>query len=319
MATHTLVPNRSTLHGHYSNELAPVLTVDPGDVVVASTLDAGWSVGPRPAPGVNRPKFESRDGDLDNGHALIGPIAVRGAEPGMGLAIDVEEIRVGSWGWTVAGGWDHPVNRVFDIVSGEYEMEWTLDADAGLGRNQFGDTVPLRPFLGQMGVAPAAPGRHSTIPPRRVGGNLDCRELIVGSRLVLPIEAPLALFSFGDGHGAQGDGESSVTALECPFERVVLRLSLEQRPLIDTPYARTPTGWLTLGFDEDLTMAAHKALAAMVVLMGARHGFDQRRALALASVAVNLRVTQIANGVNGVHAVLDDDALGRSPLDPTQP
>ena len=178
---------------------------------------------------------------------------------------------------------------------------------------QFGDTVSLRPFLGQMGVAPAAQGRHSTIPPRRVGGNLDCRELIAGSRLVLPIEVPLALFSFGDGHGAQGDGESSVTALECPFERVVLRLSLEQRPLIDTPYARTPTGWLTMGFDEDLTMAAHRALAAMVVLMGALHGFDQRRALALASVAVDLRVTQIANGVNGVHAILADDALRRAP------
>lgn len=312
MATHTLEPNRATLHGHFSRDLAPVLTIDPGDTVVARTLDAGWSIGPSPAAGGGRPKFEPRN-ELDNGHALIGPIAVRGAEPGMGLAIDIDEIRVGSWGWTVAGGWDHPVNRVFDIVSGEYEMDWTLDADAGLGRNQFGDTVVLRPFLGQMGVAPAEPGRHSTIPPRRVGGNLDCRELIAGSRLVLPIETPLALFSFGDGHAAQGDGESSVTALECPFERVVLRLSLEQRPLIDTPYARTPNGWLTLGFDEDLTMAAHRALAAMVVLMGALHGFDQRRALALASVAVDLRVTQIANGVNGVHAILADDALRRAP------
>lgn len=313
MATHTLEPERATLHGHFSRDLAPVLTVDPGDVIVASTLDAGWSIGPRPTPGADRPKFTPRDRQRDNGHALIGPVAVRGAEPGMGLAIDIDEIRVGSWGWTVAGGWDHPVNQVFDIVSGEYDMGWALDADAGLGRNQFGDTILLRPFLGQMGVAPAEPGRHSTIPPRRVGGNLDCRELIVGSRVVLPIEVPLALFSFGDGHAAQGDGEASVTALECPFERVVLRLSLEQRPLIDTPYARTPTGWLTMGFDEDLTQAAHKALAAMVVLMGVLHGFDKRRALALASVAVDLRVTQIANGVNGVHAVLADDAIRRSP------
>lgn len=313
MATHTLQPERATLHGHFSHDLAPTLTIDPGDTIVARTLDAGWSIGPRPAPGVERPAFAERDRERDNGHALLGPVAVRGAEPGMGLVIDLDEIVVGSWGWTVAGGWDHPINRVFDIVDGLYDFDWSLDATAGIGRNQFGDTIRLRPFLGQLAVAPAAPGRHSTIPPRKTGGNLDCRELITGSRLVLPIEVPLALFSFGDGHAAQGDGEVSVTAVECPLERVALRLSLEPQPLLSTPYAHTPAGWITFGLDEDLTQAAHRALAAMVTLLGALHGFDKRRALALASVVVDLRVTQIVNGVRGVHAVLADDAILNPP------
>ncbi len=309
MATHTLEPDRATLHGHFSRDLAPILTIDPGDTVIARTLDAGWSVGPRPAPAVERPAFPERDRDRDWGHALLGPIAVTGAEPGMGLAIDIDEIRVGTWGWTVAGGWDHPINRAFDIVAGLYDVDWVLDPDAGLGRNQYGDTVRLRPFLGQLAVAPAEPGRHSTIPPRNVGGNIDCRELVAGSRLVLPIEVPLALFSFGDGHAAQGDGEASVTAIECPLERVVLRLSVEPRPALPTPYARTPAGWITFGFDEDLDLAAQHALQAMVALLGVQRGFDRRRALALASVAVDLRITQIANQVCGVHAVLADDAI----------
>ncbi|HRF48859.1 MAG TPA: acetamidase/formamidase family protein, partial [Anaerolineales bacterium] len=294
-----------------------ILMIDPGDTIVARTLDAGWSVGPRPAAGMERPQFVGRDRARDNGHALLGPIGVRGAEPGMGLAIDLDEIVVGSWGWTVAGGWDHPINRAFDIVDGLYDFDWSLDAAAGIGRNQYGDTIRLRPFLGQLAVAPAAPGRHSTIPPRHTGGNLDCRELVAGSRLVLPIEMPLALFSFGDGHAAQGDGEVAVTAVECPLERVVLRLSLEPQPILGAPYAHTPAGWITFGLDEDLTEAAHQALAAMVTVLGALHGFDTRRALALASVAVDLRVTQIVNGVRGVHAVLADDAIGRSPRDPT--
>ncbi len=315
MAIHILEPERSTLHGHFSRDLAPALTIDSGDTIVARTLDAGWNIGPKPGPDQPRPAFPERDRERDNGHALLGPIAVRGAEPGMGLAIDIDEIVVGGWGWTVAGGWDHAINRAFDIVTGLYDLDWSLDAATGTGRNQFGDVVRLRPFLGQLAVAPAAPGRHSTIPPRRTGGNLDCRELIAGSRVVLPVEVPLALFSFGDGHAAQGDGEASVTAIECPFERVVLRLSLEPNPLLTAPYAHTPTGWITFGLHEDLTLAAEQALVAMVQLMGVLFGFDKRRALALASVAVDLHVTQIVNNVRGVHAILADDAIVRSPTD----
>ena len=153
-----------------------------------------------------------------------------------------------------------------------------------------------------MGNAPAGPGRHSTIPPRACGGNLDCRELIAGSTLWLPIEVEGALFSCGDGHAAQGDGEVAGTAIECPMERATLAFGLEERALT-TPLARGPDGaWMTFGLDEDLDEAAISALDAMLVLIGEQLGLSRRDALAYASVHVDLRVTQIVNTVKGVHA-----------------
>jgi acetamidase/formamidase len=155
-----------------------------------------------------------------------------------------------------------------------------------------------------MGLAPAAPGRHSTIPPRTCGGNLDCRDLVAGSTLWLPIEVEGALFSCGDGHAAQGDGEVAGTAIECPLERAELTFSLDERSLT-TPVARGADGsWLTLGLHEDLDEAAFIALNAMLELMAREYDLPRREALALASVHVDLRITQMVNDVRGVHAVL---------------
>src|SRR5262249_41387563 len=162
---------------------------------------------------------------------------------------------------------------------------------------------------GVMGLPPAEAGEHSTIPPRPCGGNIDCRELVSGSRLLLPVTVPGALFSVGDGHGAQGDGEVSGTAIECPMDVCELTLVLRPDVALTMPRAETPAGSLTFGFDADLNEAMAVALDAMVDLVAARVGVGRREALALASVVVDRRVTQVANQTWGVHALLPRDAV----------
>ena len=314
MAIHHILPTRDNLHGTFSREYAPVLTIDDGDTVIFTTLDAGWNLGPFTQGNAvwndESRKFQPRDPEKDTGHALCGPVLVRGAEPGMTLEIAIGAIVPGAWGWTASGGWDSGFNRALGVADerGIYH-NWTLDNETGRATNQHGQSVALRPFMGVMGNAPSEPGFHSTAPPRTVGGNMDCKELISGSRLFLPIAVEGALFSVGDGHGTQGDGESSGTAIECPMERVELTFRLRPEMKIGTPRAEISSGWITLGFDEDLNQATFKALNAMLELMGEQYGLARTDALALASLAVDLRVTQIVNGVQGVHAFLPDGAL----------
>ncbi len=158
-------------------------------------------------------------------------------------------------------------------------------------------------------MPPPEPGEHSTGPPRRVGGNIDCKLLVAGTTLFLPIGVDGALLSAGDGHGAQGDGEVSGTAIECPFERAQLTLDLRADLDLRMPIARTSDAWVTFGFDDDLDVAASLATETMLDLIEREHRLDRAYALALASVAVDLHVTQVVNGAKGVHAVLRDDVL----------
>ncbi len=307
MAVYTIEPERRTLHGTFSRDYEPILAIAPGDTVIFRTLDAGWGL---EGPGYSLPRFEPRNKERDSGHALCGPVAIRGAEPGMTLKVSIDAIRTGTWGWSVAGGWDCDVNRRLGLTQGEgYRLEWTLDPDSLTGRDQFGRAIALRPFMGVMGMPPAEPGIHSTAPPRVTGGNMDCKELIVGTTLYLPIEVPGGLFSVGDGHAVQGDGEVSVTAIECPMERVELTFDLLPDLKLNTPRAQTAAGWITLGFNEDLDEATFVALEAMLDLMREQHGLERLDALALASLLVDMRVTQIVNGVRGAHALLPNSAL----------
>jgi acetamidase/formamidase len=300
---HELALERRTLHGHFSRDLAPVLTVDSGDSIRFATLDSGWNL----APGR---KFEPRDPELDAGHALVGPIEVRGAKAGGTLAVRVDELRVGSYGLTIAGGFASFLNDRLGLAGGETRrLDWTLDADAGTGTDQDGRTVELRPFLGVIGMPPPEPGVHPTAPPRRFGGNVDCTELVAGTTLYLPIPVDGALLSAGDGHARQGDGEVSQLAIESPMERVQLTLSLLDGPELANPVARAADAWIAFGFDEDLDEAAAQAVDGMLALMGRELGLERRDALALASVVVDLRVTQVVNGVKGVHAVLRDGEI----------
>jgi len=307
MALHVLDDGERTLHGFFSRELAPVLTIDSGDRVRLSTLDAGWNLEPHAAPGV--PSRHIRPGEP--GHALRGPVEIRGAEPGMTLQVRVDRLEPGAWGWTHAGGVPTPLNQRLG-VAGEPAawLLWALDRERMTGRDQFGHTIALRPFLGVMGMPPPEPGRHPTAPPRRWGGNLDCRELVAGSSLFLPVPVAGALFSCGDGHAAQGDGEVGGTAIECPMEVCELTLTLHNDVGIAVPWAETPAGTLTIGLDADLDEAMVAALGAAIDLLQARLRLARAEALALASVIVDLRVTQVANGTWGVHALVPAGALG---------
>ncbi|MBZ0289466.1 MAG: acetamidase/formamidase family protein, partial [Anaerolineae bacterium] len=195
MTLHIIEPERRTLHGHFSRDMQPVLTIDPGDTVRFRTLDARWGLDVPHPEGTPRPTFEPRTKD-DDGHALCGPVFIRGAQPGMALSVHVDDLRVGSYGWTGAGGWSTPLNdrlKVSDLP--EFSLHWTLDADALTGTDQFGHTVTLRPFMGVMGMPMDVPGKQPTQPPRITGGNMDCKELVVGTTLYLPIEVEGALFS----------------------------------------------------------------------------------------------------------------------------
>ena len=284
MAVHEIPLERRTLHGHFSRGLAPILAIDPGDTIRISCPNAGWYL-------ADRTLFEPRDPKLDDGHALIGPVEVRGAREGQTLAVRIDEVAAGPWGVTFGDA--------------GHMLRWELDG----GRGRCGGfEVELRPFLGVLGMPPIGHGAHSTGPPRRQGGNIDCAELVAGSTLFLPIPVDGALFSAGDGHARQGDGEVSGTAIECPAE-ATLTLSLADDLTLEWPIALTADAWLTFGFDEDLDLAFEIAVEGMLELMRREHGLERRDALALASVAVDLRVTQAVNGVKGVHAVLRHDAI----------
>ncbi len=311
MATYTIHPERRTLHGAFSREYPTVLQIESGDTVLYSTLDAAWNLPPEPDKAATDPpvKFTPRDPETDRGHALCGPIAIAGAEPGMTLEVRIGEIRPARRGWTSAGGWVHAVHTRLGTTEREAMHIWSLDADVGTGRSQFGFEVSLHPFMGVMGMPPAESGFHSTAPPRVTGGNLDCKELVTGTSLFLPIAVPGGLFSVGDGHAAQGDGEVCVTAIECPMERVELTFILHPDLHLPTPRALTPQGWLTFGLHEDLQEATYLALDAMLALIGEQFGVGREDALALASVVVDMRITQIVNGVRGVHAALPHNAV----------
>ncbi len=287
---HEIPLGRSTLHGHFSASLAPVVTIDPGDSVRFQSLDALWHW-----------DFEGRwsdqlDPELDAGHPLTGPIAVRGAAAGDTLVVRTDRLVPRDWGITLSGE--------------DTQVRWALDNRTGTATADRGEQVRMAPFLGVIGVAPPNPGVHSTIPPRRFGGNIDCRELTVGSTLYLPVGVEGALLSAGDAHAAQGDGEVSGTAIECPLELAELTIDLRRDLDLQMPIARAGDRWIAFGFDEDLDVAAELALETMLDLLQRERSVDRPRALALASVAVDLHVTQIVNGTKGVHAILADSALG---------
>ena len=310
MTIHTIEPERATLHGSFSRDFSPALTIEPGDTVHFRTLDAGWHLGPFTNEEERLTNvFTPRSKERDSGHALCGPIAIRGALPGMALEVRINDIRPGSWGWTIGGCRKDKVNAYLGLLEECDELLWTLDADSMTGRDQYGHTIQLRPFMGVMGLPPDEPGIHPTPPPRFCGGNMDCKELVAGSILYLPVTVPGALFSVGDGHGVQGDGEVSGVAIECPMERVDLTFYLRDDMPLKTPRVRTTNAWMTLGFHTDLHEATLIALDAMLDLMNEQYSLPRARALALASLIVDLRITQIANGVLGVHAVLPDGAI----------
>ena len=304
---HTVACRPNNCHwGFFDAALPPVLTVASGDTVAVDCVSAG---GRDILP--TDPAFEILDdqraihGALTQrlgGHVMTGPIAVDGAEPGDVLQIDILSIECRqNWGYTrirpLAGTLpeDFPIHKI---------MHSAIDRQRGIATLPWGAEIELAPFFGVMGVAPPPVyGACTSIVPREFGGNMDCKELVAGTTLYLPVWAPGALFSCGDGHGVQGDGEVCVTALETALSgtfRLILRKDLK----FDLPRAETPTHHITMAFNDDLDDAAKDALREMIVLIGDRLGLAADDAYMFASLAVDLRVTQLVDGNKGIHAML---------------
>jgi acetamidase/formamidase len=301
VTTHRLDPAPDTTADVLSRDHAPVLHIDQGDTVVVRSLDAAGYLARQTFPGEQQPMMYPEQ----RGHCLTGPIMVRGARPGDVLALRLVSLRPDPWGWTVAAALDTPVTRRLGLAEGPPSwLLWDLDPDAGKGTCDAGFSRGLAPFLGVMGLPPDEPGEHSTIPPRAVGGgNIDCRELVAGTTLYLPVTVPGALLYLGDGHAAQGDGEVGGTAIECPMTTEAVIGLAAGRPLRSI-HAETPAGRITFGFDADLNAAMGDALDAMVGWMQVLFDLGKAAALALASTCVDLRITQVANQTWGVHALL---------------
>ncbi len=302
---HELPLTSEHLHGDFDPRRRPVLTIQPGDSVAVSTPDAGWNLFEQPRLD-SPPDWRQWPHDPGAGHALAGPIAVEGATPEHTLSVRIVAVRPCAWGWTAAGATGTRLERALGIDKGpRLPVVWRFDEARTLAESTLG-AVDLRPFPGVVGVPPPEPGVHSTIPPRRWGGNLDCRELVAGATLLLPVSVPGALLSLGDGHAAQGDGEVAGLAIECGLERLVVEISLLDGTL-RRPRALTPIGPVAFGLGASLDEACEDALINAVDWLQERHGLERKEAVAAASVAVDLRITQVVNGVVGVHALLRED------------
>jgi acetamidase/formamidase len=292
MAEHSL--RAEPTHSRWNRALAPRLRVASGDAVRMECVDAS---GAQVHPSMTLSEF--LEIDRNRIHALTGPIFVEKAEPGDVLQVDVLEVTHKGWGWSsVLGGLGFLKERFVD----PFLFHWTLDGDVteSLGPA----TVPLRPFCGVMGVAPAEDGEFRTRPPGRFGGNMDVRELCSGATLYLPVLNRGALFSAGDAHAAQGDGEVCINGIECPAE-VVLRLRLHKHRPLAGPMIETAaplkqdldaTGaWIVVESSADAVMAARTATSRMIDLLVDRWGFSEVHAYLLCSVAMNLRLSQVVN------------------------
>ena len=298
-----LKPTFQTVHrGFYDAALPPVLEIDSGEEVVINSISA------HPDDDVPADWLPPEIHDIyaraprgTGPHILSGPIAIRDAHPGDVLQIDIREIRlVQSYGYNVVA----PLKGMFGTESPLVKTTIIpIDLKTGLAEVVPGIQLPTRPFFGHMGVAPPHDwGRVDSRPPGKFGGNLDNKELLPGARLFLPIWVERALFSLGDGHAAQGDGEVNQTAIETSLQgRVVLSLRRDLR--IELPFAVTPDHLMTMGFDESLDNAARTAMRAMIELLETHYGLAFHDAYRLCSVAADMRVTQFVNGNRGIHVL----------------
>ena len=293
--------------GYFDAALAPALTVASGAEVVIETVSGGPDQIPARGRGFDIPPelFDIHDRAPRQlpGHILTGPVAVEGAKPGHVLQVDILDVQLRQdWGWNIirplAGALPH------DFQTGRLEII-PLDRDAMTARLSWGLELPLKPFFGVMGVAPPANwGRISTIQPRAHGGNLDNKELVAGTTLYLPVFTEGSLFSCGDGHGAQGDGEVCVTAIETALTGR-FRLTVREDMTLALPRAETPRHLITMGLHQDLNRCAEIALREMIIWITTRTGLSREDAYMLCSLAGDLRITQMVNGERGVHMILE--------------
>jgi len=301
------------LHRAWDNSLPPAITVDAGDTVTFQTVDASdGATTPPPwaTAAVSSRERGRRRSDGGRGHPMCGPVAVRGARPGDILVVEALDIAPHTWGWTAIGphgvlGAEAARALVYWDLRGEHAVPWSPQE----GRPSMAVRVPMRPFCGVMGVAPATGGEHSTTPPRAVGGNLDVRGLVPGSTLLLPVEVDGALFSVGDVHAAQGDGEVCGTGIECGGA-VTLRFDVRRDRRLAAPEYRVPAQPApgprhgVTGVAPDLMEATRAAVRGMIAYLGAEHGLSAADAYILCSVAVDLAISEVVDAPNWVVSAL---------------
>lgn len=303
----------TTVHwGFFDASLPPLLTVESGDTVTLSTVSGGDDVMPGPpfqVPEALRSIQREVPRKLP-GHICTGPVSVKGALPGHVLEVRIQEIGLNyGWGYNFVRPLAGALPDDFDET---HLMHIELDEARMTGRLPWGLELALKPFFGVMAVAPPpAWGMVSTLPPRRNGGNLDNKELVAGTTLYLPIFVPGANFSVGDGHGAQGDGEVCVTAIETGLVGT-FELHVREDMSLTWPMAETPTHMMTMAFDPDLDTCVVIALRQMIDLIVARTGLKRHEAYALCSLAADVRVTQVVNGNKGIHVMLAKQHLDNS-------
>jgi len=312
--TKVLKATPETVHwGYLDATIKPALTIDSGERVTIEcvTCNPEW-MPPKDSgldilPDITEIHQKAKKGS--GNHIFTGPIFVRGAKIGDVLEVTIHDIKLRqNWGWNVFRGYmgtipeDFPYMRLTHVP---------LDLKANVAIMPSGFKIPLAPFFGQLAVAPAEVfGRQNSKEPREFGGNLDCKELTAGSKIYLPVWNDGALFSTGDGHAAQGDGEVDGTAIETAltgtFEFVV-RKDLNWK----MPRAETPTHYIAFGLDTDLDDAARQALKEMIAWIISMTGIHKDEAYALCSFACDLHVTQTVNNIKGVHAMLAKGILKR--------
>ena len=309
--THRLEVSPSTVaYGYYWAEAQPVLRIASGDIVDVDTLLTNTPQGLQRA-GVADAKIQAslravveevtgeRRGP--GGHILTGPIYVEGAQPG-----DVLEVNVLSVDLALDYGYNGCSGFLPDNCDKALPAKIiALDRKTMTAEFLPGIVIPLRPFFGSMGVAPAADaGRVSSNPPGRHAGNLDNRELVAGSTLYIPVFVPGALFEVGDGHAAQGDGEVDQTAIETSL-RGRLRLTVRKDMKLAWPRAETSTDYISMATDPDLMIATRGAIQEMIDFLVAEKRLTRHQAYQLVSIAGNVAVTQLVDKPNhGVHVRL---------------
>jgi acetamidase/formamidase len=313
MTTHRLDAAPDTVHwGFFDASLKPLVTVDPGDIVVISTVSGGPESLPRADSGLTVPDalraiHAGLTPKLGGPHIMTGPVAVRGAKIGQVLEVRIKAIELNyDWGYNA-------IKPLLGALPDDFKtmrhIHIPLDRARMVGRLPWGLDLPLKPFFGVMVTAPPREwGAVASPPPRRNGGNIDNKELVAGTTLYLPIHVDGALFSVGDGHGAQGDGEVCVTAIETGLIGT-FELHLRDDMSLEWPRAETPSHVITMAFDPDLDDAVVIALRDMIKLICARTGMSREDAYTLCSLAADLRVTQVVNGAKGIHVMLDKSHL----------
>jgi acetamidase/formamidase len=294
----------TTQWGWFDNAELPRLVIDSGDTVVVETMSHShgqlW-----PGRTIEELKKLRTDWPGRGPMSLTGPIFVNGAEPGDSLRIKIQKIVPRPWGanFNIPGMFGEFPK---DFPDGQVKYFY-LDGDRKIAEFAPGIEIPLRPFPGTLGVARAEPGRYNAVPPGPYAGNLDNRDLVEGTTLYVPVFVRGALVWTGDSHAAQGNGEVNLTALETAFEEITLTITVDKATRLQWPRIETPTEWITMGFDEDLTKALANAKSETAKFLAEQRKISPEQALALVSTTSDCRVTQVVDIKKGVHCMSSKD------------